>query len=46
MEFILAKTRAEVLAFLYSARIKMVENLPTIDAGDRDEASSFQEINN
>jgi hypothetical protein len=39
IEFILAKTKAEVLAFLYSARIKMVSNLP-------DKRESLQELNN
>ena len=47
IEFILAKTRAEVLAFLYSARIKMVSNLPVIDKDqEKDERTDFQEMNN
>lgn len=46
IEFILAKTRAEVLAFLYSARIKMVSHLPVIEAENEGRRKGFQELNN
>jgi hypothetical protein len=42
IEFILGKTRSELLAFLYSARIKMVTELPSIHR----RMSDLQEVNN
>jgi hypothetical protein len=42
IEFILGKTRGEILAYLYSARIKMVTNLSSIER----RKSELQEVNN